>query len=130
MSLKEIKLFKDKRLNADFFMFQWDKEMQQIKLEKKNGRLFRFSMNDEEGIYWFCVPEGNRHYTIYDMQSGYQVCWVTSLAKAKELMNDPAFAEKVNRARKARHLIKLRNGREELSPLVEEQFDELKEKYQ
>lgn len=105
MHLKQIKTSKDGRLNAQLDVIVWDNEMQQIKVVNKSGKLFQCILDNEESILWFCVQDSNRHWTIYDVMSGYQCCWTTSLKKAKEMMTDPEFVRKVNQAREARDKI-------------------------
>ena len=105
MHLKQIKTSKDGRLNAQLDVIVWDNEMQQIKVVNKSGKLFQCLLDNDESILWFCVQDSNRHWTIYDVMSGYQCCWTSSLSKAKEMMADPEFVKKVNLARASRDKI-------------------------
>ena len=131
MHLKQIKTSKDGRLNAQLDVLVWDNEMQQIKVVNKSGKLFQCILDNEDSILWFCVQDGTRHWTIYDVMSGYQCCWTTSLKKAKEMMTDPEFVKKVNQARSQRDKIQ-RSRYEDWSDMsvhFNEQLDKLQERF-
>lgn len=129
--LRKIYTDRDGRRNAQLDVIVWDNEMQQIKVLKKTGKLFQFVDQEDDSILWFCVQDGTRHWTIYDVMSGYQCCWTTSLKKAKEMMTDPEFVQKVNQAREARD--KIQRSRYEdwndMSAHFNAQLDTLQEKY-
>ena len=129
--LRRIYTSRDGRRNAQLDVIVWDNEMQQIKVLKKIGKLFQFVDQEDDSILWFCVQDGTRHWTIYDVRSGYQCCWTTSLKKAKEMMTDPEFVRKVNQARANRD--KIQRSRYEdwndMSAHFNEQLDKLQEKY-
>ena len=129
--LRRIYTSRDGRRNAQLDVIVWDNEMQQIKVLKKIGKLFQFVDQEDDSILWFCVQDGTRHWTIYDVMSGYQCCWTTSLKKAKEMMTDPEFVRKVNQARANRD--KIQRSRYEdwndMSAHFNEQLDKLQEKY-
>ncbi len=129
--LRRIYTNRDGRRNAQLDVIVWDNEMQQIKVLKKEGKLFQFVDKEDDSILWFCVQDGTRHWTIYDVMSGYQCCWTTSLKKAKEMMTDPEFVRKVNQARSQRD--KIQRSRYEdwsdMSAHFNEQHDKLQEKF-
>jgi len=129
--LRRIYTNRDGRRNAQLDVIVWDNEMQQIKVLKKDGKLFQFVDKEDNSILWFCVQDGTRHWTIYDVMSGYQCCWTTSLKKAKEMMTDPEFVKKVNQARSQRD--KIQRSRYEdwsnMSVHFDEQMDKLQEKF-
>jgi len=129
--LRRIYTNRDGRRNAQLDVIVWDNEMQQIKVLKKDGKLFQFVDKEDDSILWFCVQDGTRHWTIYDVMSGYQCCWTTSLKKAKEMMTDPEFVKKVNQARSQRDKIQ-RSRYEDWSDMAvhfNEQLDKLQEKF-
>jgi len=129
--LRRIYTSRDGRRNAQLDVIVWDNEMQQIKVLKKDGKLFQFVDKEDESILWFCVQDGTRHWTIYDVMSGYQCCWTTSLKKAKEMMMDPEFVKKVNQARSQRDKIQ-RSRYEDWSNMAvhfNEQLGTLQEKF-
>ena len=129
--LRRIYTNRDGRRNAQLDVIVWDNEMQQIKVLKKEGKLFQFVDKEDDFILWFCVQDGTRHWTIYDVMSGYQCCWTTSLKKAKEMMMDPEFVKKVNQARSQRDKIQ-RSRYEDWSDMsvhFDEQLNKLQEKY-
>ena len=129
--LRRIYTNRDGRRNAQLDVIVWDNEMQQIKVLKKDGKLFQFVDKESDSILWFCVQDGTRHWTIYDVMSGYQCCWTTSLKKAKEMMTDPEFVKKVNQARSQRDKIQ-RSRYEDWSDMsvhFNEQLDKLQEKF-
>ena len=129
--LRRIYTNRDGRRNAQLDVIVWDNEMQQIKVLKKDGKLFQFVDKEDESILWFCVQDGTRHWTIYDVMSGYQCCWTTSLKKAKEMMMDPEFVKKVNQARSQRDKIQ-RSRYEDWSDMAvhfNKQLDKLQEKF-
>ena len=129
--LRRIYTNRDGRRNAQLDVIVWDNEMQQIKVLKKDGKLFQFVDKEDESILWFCVQDGTRHWTIYDVMSGYQCCWTTSLKKAKEMMTDPEFVKKVNQARANRDKIQ-RSRYEDWSNMAvhfNKQLDKLQEKF-
>lgn len=129
--LRRIYTNRDGRRNAQLDVIVWDNEMQQIKVLKKDGKLFQFVDKEDDSILWFCVQDGTRHWTIYDVMSGYQCCWTTSLKKAKEMMTDPEFVKKVNQARSQRDKIQ-RSRYEDWSDMTvhfNEQLDKLQEKF-
>lgn len=129
--LRRIYTNRDGRRNAQLDVIVWDNEMQQIKVLKKDGKLFQFVDKEDESILWFCVQDGTRHWTIYDVMSGYQCCWTTSLKKAKEMMTDPEFVKKVNQARSQRD--KIQHSRYEdwsnMAVHFNKQLDKLQEKF-
>ena len=129
--LRRIYTNRDGRRNAQLDVIVWDNEMQQIKVLKKDGKLFQFVDKEDDSILWFCVQDGTRHWTIYDVMSGYQCFWTTSLKKAKEMMTDPEFVKKVNQARSQRDKIQ-RSRYEDWSDMAvhfNEQLDKLQEKF-
>ena len=129
--LRRIYTNRDGRRNAQLDVIVWDNEMQQIKVLKKEGKLFQFVDKEDDSILWFCVQDGTRHWTIYDVMSGYQCCWTTSLKKAKEMMTDPEFVRKVNQARADRDKIQ-RSRYEDWSNIAvhfNKQLDKLQEKF-
>ena len=129
--LRRIYTNRDGRRNAQLDVIVWDNEMQQIKVLKKDGKLFQFVDKEADSILWFCVQDGTRHWTIYDVMSGYQCCWTTSLKKAKEMMTDPEFVRKVNQARANRDKIQ-RSRYEDWSDMTvhfDEQMNKLQEKF-
>jgi len=129
--LRRIYTNRDGRRNAQLDVIVWDNEMQQIKVLKKDGKLFQFVDKEDNSILWFCVQDGTRHWTIYDVMSGYQCCWTTSLKKAKEMMMDPEFVKKVNQARSQRDKIQ-RSRYEDWSDMAvhfNEQLGKLQEKF-
>lgn len=129
--LRKIYTDRDGRRNAQLDVIVWDNEMQQIKVLKKTGKLFQFVDKEDDSILWFCVQDGTRHWTIYDVMSGYQCCWTTSLKKAKEMMTDPEFVRKVNQAREVRDKIQ-RSRYEDWNDMTAHfnaQLDTLQEKY-
>ena len=129
--LRRIYTNRDGRRNAQLDVIVWDNEMQQIKVLKKDGKLFQFVDKEDNSILWFCVQDGTRHWTIYDVMSGYQCCWTTSLKKAKEMMTDPEFVKKVNQARSQRDKIQ-RSRYEDWSNMAvhfNKQLDKLQEKF-
>ena len=129
--LRRIYTNRDGRRNAQLDVIVWDNEMQQIKVLKKDGKLFQFVDKEDDSILWFCVQDGTRHWTIYDVMSGYQCCWTTSLKKAKEMMTDPEFVKKVNQARSQRDKIQ-RSRYEDWSDMAvhfNKQLDKLQEKF-
>ena len=73
--LRRIYTNRDGRRNAQLDVIVWDNEMQQIKVLKKEGKLFQFVDKEDDSILWFCVQDGTRHLMIYDVVSGYQCCW-------------------------------------------------------
>ena len=129
--LRRIYTNRDGRRNAQLDVIVWDNEMQQIKVLNKEGKLFQFVDKEDDSILRFCVQDGTRHWTIYDVMSGYQCCWTISLKKAKEMMTDPEFVKKVNQARSQRDKIQ-RSRYEDWSDMTvhfNEQHDKLQEKF-